>query len=168
MKDNWPLFNLTQNEWEELCAIEYVLTQGYSKNEEEDTKRLHELREKRFANFSEKEINEYFSSDNDWANSPRSWRTGKLDIYYVAAIENTTALCINADDLSFLFEHYPELDRYGRLSMATLLDHLMDRITSFRFTTANEKYIHFKQTSCCITNVSVQHEKVQCVPGKGQ
>jgi hypothetical protein len=28
-----------------------------------------------------KEINEYFSSENEWANSPRSWRTGKPDIY---------------------------------------------------------------------------------------
>jgi CRP-like cAMP-binding protein len=93
-----------------------------------------------------KEINEYFSSENEWANSPRSWRTGKPDIYYVAAIEDTTALCINADDMIFLFDNFPELDRYGRLSMATLLDHLIERIASFRFTTAKEKYAHFKQT----------------------
>jgi CRP-like cAMP-binding protein len=93
-----------------------------------------------------KEVNEYFSSSNEWANSPRSWRTGKPDIYYVSAIEKTTALCFNAKDMLFLFDHFPELDRYGRLSMITLLDHLMERITSFRFTTAEEKYIHFKQT----------------------
>ena len=93
-----------------------------------------------------KEINEYFSSENEWANSPRSWRTGKIDIYYVAAIEDTTALCINVDDMIFLFENFPEMDRYGRLSMTTLLDHLIERIASFRFTTAEEKYIHFKKT----------------------
>lgn len=93
-----------------------------------------------------KEVNEYFSSDNEWANSPRSWRTGKPDIYYVSALENTTALCIHAEDMLYLFNHFPELDRYGRLSMITLLDHLMERITSFRFTTAKEKYVHFKQT----------------------
>jgi signal-transduction protein with cAMP-binding, CBS, and nucleotidyltransferase domain len=93
-----------------------------------------------------KEINEYFSSDNEWANSPRSWRTGKPDIYYVSAIEKTIAFCINANDMLFLFDNFPELDKYGRLSMTTLLDHLMERITSFRFTTAKEKYLHFKQT----------------------
>jgi CRP-like cAMP-binding protein len=93
-----------------------------------------------------KEINEYFSSDNEWANSPRSWRTGKPDIYYVSAIEDTTALSIKADDMIFLFDNFPELDRYGRLSMVTLLDHLMERITSFRFTSAKEKYIHFIRT----------------------
>ncbi|OJJ19366.1 hypothetical protein BKI52_21385 [marine bacterium AO1-C] len=93
-----------------------------------------------------KEINEYFSSENEWANSPRSWRTGKLDIYYVSAIEDTSALCIQAQDMAFLFDNFPELDRYGRLSMATLLDHLIERITSFRFTNAQEKYDHFKES----------------------
>lgn len=94
----------------------------------------------------DKEIIEYFSSKNEWANSPRSWRTGKPDIYYVDAIEDTKALCIGVDDMIYLFDTFPELDRYGRLSMTTLLDHLIERITSFRFTNAGERYIHFKQT----------------------
>lgn len=93
-----------------------------------------------------KEVSEYFSSDNEWANSPRSWRTGKPDIYYVDAIEDTKALCITVDDIIYLFNNFPELDKYGRLSMTTLLDHLMERIISFRFTMAKEKYNHFKQT----------------------
>ena len=93
-----------------------------------------------------KEINEYFSSEHEWANSPRSWRTGKPDIYYVGAIEDTVALCITAEDMIFLFDNYPELNKYGRLSMITLLDHLIDRITSFRYTTAEEKYEYFKNT----------------------
>jgi CRP-like cAMP-binding protein len=93
-----------------------------------------------------KEVIEYFASQNNWANSPRSWRTGKPDIYNVDAIEDTTALCINVDDMLFLFNNFPEMDRYGRLSMAALLDHLIERIASFRFTTAKEKYGHFKQT----------------------
>jgi len=93
-----------------------------------------------------KEVIEYFSSKNEWANSPRSWRTGKPDIYYVDAIEDTEALCVKATDMLFLFTNFPELERYGRLSMITLLDHLMERIASFRFTTAKEKYLHFKNT----------------------
>ena len=93
-----------------------------------------------------KEVIEYFGSKNQWINSPRSWRTNKPDTYYVEALEDITALCINVDDMKFLFDHFPELDRYGRLSMVTLLDHLMERITSFRFTSALEKYSHFKKT----------------------
>jgi len=64
----------------------------------------------------------------------------------VSAIEDTTALCIHAEDMVFLFDSFPKLDRYGRLSMATLLDHLIDRIASFRFTSAKEKYEHFIRT----------------------
>ena len=93
-----------------------------------------------------KEINEYFSSENEWGNSPRSWRAGKVDRYYVDALENTTAFCIHVNDMLFLFDNFPEMDRYGRLSMVTLLNHLIERIASFRFTTAKEKYIHFKDT----------------------
>jgi CRP-like cAMP-binding protein len=93
-----------------------------------------------------KEVCEHFSSENEWANSPRSWRSGKTDIYYVDALEDTTAYCIHADDMVYLFDNFPEMDRYGRLSMATLLNQLMERIVSFRFTSAKEKYIHFQQT----------------------
>lgn len=93
----------------------------------------------------DREVVEYFSSSNEWANSPRSWRSGKPDIYYVDAIEDTEAICLEARDMAFLFSHFPELDKYGRLSMITLLDHLMDRIQSFHFTTAAEKYNHFMQ-----------------------
>lgn len=93
-----------------------------------------------------KEIIEYFSSKNEWANSPRSWRTGKPDIYYVDAIEDTKALCIEVTDMIYLFDNFPELDRYGRLSVTLLLDHLIERIMSFRFTNAREKYLHFMQT----------------------
>ncbi len=93
-----------------------------------------------------KEINEYFSSENEWANSPRNWRPNRMDIYYISAIESTTTLCIGVDDILFLFDNYPELDRYGRLSMIPVLNHLIDRIASFRFTSAKDKYIHFRQT----------------------
>lgn len=38
------------------------------------------------------------------------------------------------------------MERYSRLSMGTVFGHLMERITSLRFTTAKEKYNHFIQT----------------------
>lgn len=69
-----------------------------------------------------------------------------MNVYCIDALEDTTALCINHDDMIFLFDNFPELERYGRLSMVPVVDHLIDRITSFRFTSAKEKYIHFKQT----------------------
>ena len=93
-----------------------------------------------------KEISEYFSAEGEWSNSPRSFRTRQLDIYYIDAIENTDVFCLNVKDLMFLFENFPEMERYARLSMGTVFGHFMERIASMRFTTAKEKYQHFIQT----------------------
>ncbi len=93
-----------------------------------------------------KEISEYFSSEEEWVNSPRSFRERQLDIYYIDAIENTVAFCLHVNDLVYLFDHFPEMERYARLSMGTVFGHFMDRITSLRFTTAKEKYEHFCET----------------------
>ncbi|WP_395059085.1 Crp/Fnr family transcriptional regulator [Flavobacterium sp.] len=93
-----------------------------------------------------KEISEYFPAEGEWSNSPRSFRTRALDIYYIDAIEDTDALCLDVNDLMYLFEHFPEMERYARLSMGTVFGHFMERITSMRFTTAKEKYIHFIET----------------------
>ena len=93
-----------------------------------------------------KEISEYFPAEGEWCNSPRSFRTRKTDIYYIDAIEDTEALTLHVNDLVYLFDHYPEMERYARLSMGTASGHMMERITSMRFTTAREKYTHFLET----------------------
>jgi CRP-like cAMP-binding protein len=99
-----------------------------------------------------KEISEYFSSEEEWVNSPRSFRQRQIDIYYIDAIENTEAFCLHVNDLVYLFDHFPGMERYARLSMGTVFGHFMERITSLRFTTAKEKYEHF-----CKTYQSIYH-----------
>ena len=94
----------------------------------------------------EKEISEYFCSKNEWMNSPKSFTQRIKDIYYIDAIEKTEAYCIHINDLGYLFDHFPEMERYARLSMGTFFGHVMERITSIRFTTAKEKYDHFCET----------------------
>ena len=93
-----------------------------------------------------KEISEYFPAEGEWSNSPRSFRTRTLDIYYIDAIEDTETLCLEVNDLMYLFENFPEMERYARLSMGTVFGHFLERITSMRFTTAKEKYNHFIET----------------------
>jgi len=93
-----------------------------------------------------KEISEYFCGIDEWVNSPRSFIQRKKDIYYIDAIENTEAYSLNVNDLVYLFDNFPEMERYSRLSMGTFFGHMMERITSIRFTTAKEKYDHFCQT----------------------
>ena len=93
-----------------------------------------------------KEISEYFPAEEEWCNSPKSFRTRKIDIYYIDAIEDTETFCLTVNDLVYLFEHFPEMERYARLSMGTILGYLMERIVTLRFATAKEKYDHFIQT----------------------
>lgn len=93
-----------------------------------------------------KEISEYFCAEGEWVNSPRSFRERKTDIYYIDAIENTEVFTLYVNDLVYLFDHFPKMERYARLSMGTTFGHFLERITSMRFTTAKEKYDHFCQT----------------------
>ena len=93
-----------------------------------------------------KEISEYFSGVNEWVNSPKSFIQKEKDIYYIDAIENTEAYAININDLNYLFDNFPEMERYARLSMGSVFGHLMERIASMRFTSAKEKYHHFRNT----------------------
>lgn len=93
-----------------------------------------------------KEISEYFSGIDEWVNSPKSFMQREKDIYYIDAIENTEAYFINVNDLVYLFDNFPEMERYARLSMGTVFGHFMERITSIRFTSAKEKYNHFRIT----------------------
>lgn len=93
-----------------------------------------------------KEISEYFPAEGEWCNSPRSFMTRKPDIYYIDTLEDTQAFFLHVNDLGYLFDHFPEMERYSRLSMGTVFGHFMERITSLRFTTAQEKYQHFMET----------------------
>lgn len=93
-----------------------------------------------------KEITEYFSAENEWINSPRSFIQQQLDIYYIDTLEQTECFSLSVKDLVYLFDNFPEMERYARLSMGTVFGHYLERITSMRFTTAKEKYQHFCET----------------------
>lgn len=93
-----------------------------------------------------KEISEYFCAEKEWVNSPRSFIQQQPDIYYIDTIEATDSFYLEVKDLVFLFDHFPEMERYARLSMGTVFGHYMERITSMRFTSAKERYAHFCST----------------------
>ena len=58
-----------------------------------------------------KEISEYFSGIDEWVNSPKSFMQREKDIYYIDAIENSEAYFINVNDLVYLFDNFPEMER---------------------------------------------------------
>ena len=92
-----------------------------------------------------KEISEYFSGKKEWVNSPKSFMQGIRDIYCIDAIENTECYSVNVNDLGYLFDNFPIMERYARLSMGSVFGHMMERIASMRFTSARERYDHFQE-----------------------
>ena len=93
-----------------------------------------------------KEITEFFCSDGEWMNSPRSFMQQKVDFYYLDAVENTEVWTLHVNDLVHLFEHFREMERYARMDMGSTFRHMMDRLASIRFSTAQEKYDHFLES----------------------
>lgn len=91
-----------------------------------------------------REVSEFFCTAGEWANSPKSFMQRTTDIYYLDALEDTTAYALHVNDLVYLFDQFPEMERYARLSMGTVFGLLLERMTSMRFTSAVEKYEHFK------------------------
>lgn len=93
-----------------------------------------------------KEITEFFCREGEWVNSPKSFIQKKPDFYYIDAVEETQVLSLHVTDLVYLFENFTEMDRYARMDMGSTFIHLLDRLSSIRFTTAKEKYEHFLET----------------------
>lgn len=52
-KYTWPKGCLTDEEWQELVTLEYVLTWGYSEDKDADEKRYKELSEKKWKSLEE-------------------------------------------------------------------------------------------------------------------
>lgn len=92
-----------------------------------------------------KQISEYFCAEGDWVNSPRSFMSGKPDHYFIDAIEDTEVFTLNIDDLGFLFDNFPDMERYSRLSMGTMFLQIIEKVHSMQSSDAKEKYEHFRR-----------------------
>lgn len=92
-----------------------------------------------------KEISEYFCGEGEWVNSPRSFMFNEPDNYYIDALEDSEVFTLHINDLKFLFDNFPEMERYSRLSMGTMFYHLIERVHSFQCSDAGEKYDHFRR-----------------------
>ena len=92
------------------------------------------------------EVTEFFCSENNWINSPRSFMQQTKDIYYIDAIEESKVYSLDIGDLLFLFDHFVEMEKYARMDMGSAFVYLLDRLAILRFSTPKEKYGHFLQT----------------------
>lgn len=93
-----------------------------------------------------KEIAEFFCAENEWINSPKSFMQQGIDAYYIDSIEAAQVWSLHVKDLMYLFDQYPEMERYARMDMGSVFVYFMERLAISRFSTALEKYHHFLKT----------------------
>lgn len=88
-------------------------------------------------------VTDGFAAENQWMTSAYSFMRGVPDAYAIAAIEPTEAYSLSLEDLLFLFDHFHEMERFGRIIMSAQFVEQSERLNSLRFTTPAEKYQHF-------------------------
>ena len=99
-----------------------------------------------------KEITNVFASEGEWITSVQSFIKNEPDQYYLQAIENSEVYALSKDHLKFLFENFQEMERFGRITMSSYYIRLSEKLESYQFTSAKDKYVHFCKVYNSILN----------------
>ena len=93
-----------------------------------------------------KEITDVFAAESDTITSAQSFMKQEPDQYFLQAIEAAELYALSFDDLMYLFEHFHEMERFGRITMSMFYVQLSEKLASYQFTSAKGKYEHFCNT----------------------
>ena len=95
----------------------------------------------------DKEITDNFSAENEWITSIYSFLQNIPDHFHIQTLEETEVIRISLNDLEDCFKDFPEMERFGRMLVSKYFLEQSERIISFQFNTAKERYQFFEQTS---------------------
>lgn len=113
------------------------------------------------SSFVDKDGNEItvgFYSEGDYATHYPAFITQQPSKYSIQCLESTTMVCLSYENMQWIYEHLPNLERYGRLVAEEILKRQQARIESFIFQTAEERYLDFtKHHSGLFNRVSISH-----------
>lgn len=84
-----------------------------------------------------------FALENWWLTDYFSFDNKIPTQYYIQAVGNTTALVINRDELMFLLDSIPALERYFRIMMQRAVAASQERIKLLYSLSKEELYLHF-------------------------
>lgn len=92
-----------------------------------------------------KEITDFFSAENQWITSAYSFVQDRPDQFYLQAVETSQLYSLTGQDLQWLFEQFPEMERFGRIVITQQFIQQSERLNSLQFASAAERYEHFCQ-----------------------
>lgn len=90
-----------------------------------------------------KEITDVFAAEGQWITSAQSFTKNEPDQYYLQAIEDAELFALSYNNLMYLFENFHEMERFGRISMSIHYVQLAEKLESYHFSSAKDKYAHF-------------------------
>jgi CRP-like cAMP-binding protein len=106
------------------------------------------------------DVTGYFSFENEFVSSYKSFLTGEPSINYIQAIEPTTIILISKKNMDAMLANPMlayKMERFGRLVAEHYLICYEDRITSFITQTPEERYLKLLQTGRDVLQRMPQH-----------
>ena len=91
----------------------------------------------------EKEVTDFFAAEGSWITATESFMSNQPDQTYLQALEPSTVCALTNTDLLYLFEQFPEMERFGRITISQQFVQQSTRLTVLRFSSASDKYAHF-------------------------
>jgi CRP/FNR family transcriptional regulator, anaerobic regulatory protein len=99
-----------------------------------------------------KEITIRFVQENGFATDYSSFIQQTDSKYYFQCLEKTTLVNIPYEHIQNGYKHYPLLQKYGRVIAEEIIKGLQNRIESFQFYNAEERYLNFVKNSPTLFN----------------
>ncbi|MDB5234724.1 MAG: hypothetical protein JWR44_1717 [Hymenobacter sp.] len=111
-----------------VCSRTYFITQGLLRS---------------YYCKGERDITDGFAAEGDWLTATSSFMTNRPDRTYLQALEPSQVEALTNTGLGYLFDHFPEMERFGRITLAQQFLQQSTRVEALRFTSAKDKYAHF-------------------------
>jgi CRP/FNR family transcriptional regulator, anaerobic regulatory protein len=99
-----------------------------------------------------KDITIRFVQENGFATDYASFIQQIKSKYYFQCLEKTTIVNIPYQHIQNGYNNYPLLEKYGRIIAEEIIKGLQNRIESFQFYNAEQRYLHFVQNSPSLFN----------------
>ena len=104
------------------------------------------------------EITVGFYAEGEYATHFSSFVKQQPSKYAIQCLEDTTLVCLSLQGMNWMYQQSPQLERYGRLITGEILFRQQERIESFIFQTAEERYLDFIQQHPTLFNrISLSH-----------
>ena len=89
-----------------------------------------------------RDISDWFAFEQEFICAIQSFFNGVASPHYIETLEPSILIAFKREDTLLLAEQYPEIDQMNKDVLNKTMLTLQERVTAFRFETAQQKYEH--------------------------